>query len=109
MRKQDVIYSSKLSEDISITYDSDIHYVKGMKLDFLYRQLDNLVKDPTTYYFLLGERDIVNDSRISKEDLRKLRDVLASITKTKTKVYAILGNHDQVTKEENDIWVDYYN
>lgn len=107
MKKIDVIYSSKIDKDISITYDSDIHYDKGMRLDYLYRQLHNLENDPTTYYFLLG--DIVNDSKIDKEDLKELRDVLAKIAATGTKVYAILGNHDQVTKSETGDWIECYN
>ena len=107
MKKTNIIYSSKIKENLSITYDSDLHYMPGMNLNYLKKQIDNLESDPTTYYFLLG--DLLNDSKIDLKDLQELRDVLAKISKTKTKVYAILGNHDQVTRDNQHGWKAYYN
>lgn len=107
MKSKYVMYSNKIYNDISIMYDSDIHYVPGMKLDYLNFQLECLKKDPSTYYFLLG--DLVNDSNINLNDLKEIRDILFKICKTKTKVFAILGNHDQVSKINSNGWQTYYN
>lgn len=106
MRKIDVIETEKIDNSISITYDSDLHYVPEMKLDYLYRQYESLDKDPTTYYFFLG--DLINDSRIDVFELRKLKDAVAKISKTKTKVYFILGNCDRTTRV-NGYCEEYYN
>jgi len=107
MKNNKVIYSSKIEKNLSITYDSDLHYMPLMNLDYLKSRIENFENDPTTYYFLLG--DLINDSGIDVKELKELRDILYKLTKTKTKVYAILGNHDTVTKEKNGIWEEYYN
>lgn len=106
MTKNDIIYSKKIVGDISITYDSDLHYMPGMKLDYLYRQLSSLEKNPTTYYFFLG--DLINDSKIDVKDLKEIRDIFSKIAKTRTRVYIVLGNRDQTTDVEGR-WQEYYN
>lgn len=101
--------NSNLDKDISSTILSDIHYVPGFDLSFLNYQVDLLDKNPTDYVFILG--DIINDSKYGIDDLKELRDWIYRLTKVcqkhNIKIFSILGNHDQTTKEEN--WREFDN
>lgn len=101
--------NSNLDKDISSTILSDIHYVPGFDLSFLNYQVDLLDKNPTDYVFILG--DIINDSKYNISELKELRDWIYRLTKVcqnhNTKIFSILGNHDQTTKEEK--WREFYN
>lgn len=101
--------NQRLKRDLNILILSDIHYVPKANLNYLYHQIELLDKQRCDYVFILG--DIINDSKYGIEDLKELRDCLISLTnvckKHNTKIFAILGNHDQMTKRDN--WCEFYN
>ncbi len=107
MKRDYVVYSDKLNKDIRCVVLSDIHYIPGMKLDFLYNQLEKIKSDVPDYVIILG--DLINDGLYDVEELKELRKWLYDLSKVGCKVISILGNHEQLTQKYSDDWEECYN
>ena len=107
MNKTYTVYSDKIKKDKRIIMLSDIHYEPGMKLDFLYNQLEKLKTDMPDYVTILG--DLINDGLFSQEELKDLREWLYELSKLDCKIINILGNHEQLTQKNNKNWEECYN
>ena len=100
-----VIKSNKIKKDLYAKLYSDLHYIPGDNLSFLEKSVEKMQLNAPDYIFFLG--DLIDDSRYTKEDLKKIYDLVYKMTKL-SKMIMVLGNHDQFTRE-NDKWLDYYN
>lgn len=108
MARTYVVKTTKDIKNISIRLLSDFHYYDGMDISFLEKQKNELISDPTDYVFVLG--DIFNDSNATIEELKTIRDYFYELSKSKAKIVIIFGNHDYLTKRENnEEWKPCYN
>ncbi len=100
-----VIKSDKVNKDIYAKLYSDLHYMPEDDMSFLQKRIDKIECDIPDYIFFLG--DLIDDSKYTKEDLKKLYDVVYKMSKL-SKMIMVLGNHDQLTRDNNE-WKPFYN
>ena len=101
-----VIQTQKVVDDIYAKFYSDLHYVPGDDLSFLRRSIDRIMIEEPHYIFFLG--DLINEASYTVDELKKVYELLYKMAKY-SKLIMVLGNHDQLVKDDNGKWVDFYN
>lgn len=103
--KKMIYTSDKVKRDIHVALLSDIHYREGFDNGFLIREREEIYRNTPEYLFILG--DMINDTGYDVKVMKEIRDYIASLAK-KTRVIAVLGNHDTMTLTPVT-WIDAYN
>ena len=95
----------KIKKDVVVSLISDLHICDNTNYYDLNKVIKQIKNINPNYIFLLG--DIVNDSTLSPILLDKTYHYLSTISNI-APVYSILGNHDIMTKEDNN-WIEKNN
>ena len=95
MKKYIIDTLGKIKKDTTISLISDIHFNEDINLDRLRKIYYSLLNTRPDYIFVLG--DIVEDTRMSSDMLKKIRHFITSISEI-APVYFVQGNHELKTK-----------
>lgn len=95
MKKYTIDTLGKIKKDTTISLISDIHFNEDINLDRLRKIYYSLLNTRPDYIFVLG--DIVEDTRMSSDMLKKIRHFITSISEI-APVYFVQGNHEMKTK-----------
>lgn len=85
---------SQITHDVKFALASDFHFKDKKDLKRFDLLFDQCVKFNPDYILLLGY--LVNDASVKSDELRWLQIYLKELSMI-TKVYSVLGNHDQMT------------
>lgn len=89
----DIIHNNFVKNDIILMHIADIHFSMSMKISFLDRIKNEIIKNNPDYLLITG--DLVDDPQITKNKykIKELIQFLVDISRI-TKVIISLGNHD---------------